>query len=148
MKIMKKPNLVGINHVALEVGNINEALEFYEQIFTFELRGKDKHHAFIDLGDQFIALMESKNNIPDKMRHFGLVVDDRNSVKELAIKAGIKLIEGPFLDFLDPWGNRIQVLEYSDIQFTKAPEVLAGMHLQLKKNQKALNELKDKGMSF
>ncbi|CDZ77238.1 Metallothiol transferase FosB 2 [Legionella massiliensis] len=144
---MQKPNLVGINHVALEVGNIEEALSFYEEIFSFKLRGKGKSMAFIDLGDQFLALMKSENTVPDKGRHFGLVVDNRNNVKELAIKAGAKLIDGQFLDFLDPWGNRIQVVEYADIQFTKAPQVLKGMHLDIKKNQNALKELKDKGMN-
>lgn len=144
---MEKPQLIGINHVALEVGNVEEALAFYGKIFKFSLRNKGKAHAFIDMGDQFLALMESKEHSPDQIRHFGLVVDNRNQVKELVIKAGAKLIEGSFLDFLDPWGNYIQVVEYADIQFTKAPEVLAGMNLTLKKNQAALNELKNKGMS-
>jgi predicted enzyme related to lactoylglutathione lyase len=143
---MNKPKLVGINHVALEVGDIEEALAFYNKIFDFKLRGKNPKMAFIELGDQFIALMESKEKHSDQHRHFGLVVDDRSNVRDLASKAGAKMIQGEFLDFLDPWGNHIQVVEYSDIQFTKAPEILKGMQLKLQKNQKALDELSEKGM--
>ncbi|QMT61599.1 VOC family protein [Legionella sp. PC997] len=144
---MEKANLIGINHIALEVGNVEKALEFYSKIFNFTLRGKDEHHAFIDLGDQFIALMKSSNPHKDNLRHFGLVVDDRATVKELAKKAGAELIDGKFLDFLDPWGNYIQVIEYADIQFTKTPEVLAGMNINVHKNKAALQELQAKGMS-
>lgn len=144
---MEKAKLIGINHIALEVGDVEHALEFYSKIFNFTLRGKDKNHAFIDLGDQFIALMRNTTPHKDKIRHFGLVVDDRSKVKELAKKAGAELIGEQFLDFLDPWGNHIQVVEYADIQFTKAPEVLAGMNLNLHKNKGALQELQAKGMS-
>ncbi|ASQ46656.1 VOC family protein [Legionella clemsonensis] len=143
---MEKANLIGINHIALEVANVEKALEFYSKIFNFTLRSKDKNHAFIDLGDQFIALMKSNNTHKDKKRHFGLVVDDRSKVKELAQKAGAEFIGDKFLDFLDPWGNYIQVIEYANIQFTKAPEILAGMNLNLYKNEEALQELRAKGM--
>lgn len=101
---MEKATLIGINHIALEVGDVEHALEFYSKIFNFTLRGKDKNHAFIDLGDQFIALMKSTTPHKDKIRHFGLVVDDRSMVKELAKKAEAELIGEQFLDFLDPWG--------------------------------------------
>ena len=144
---MERAKLIGINHIALEVGDVEKALEFYRKIFNFTLRSKDKNHAFIDLGDQFIALMKSATPHKDKKRHFGLVVDDRSKVQELVKKAGAELIGEKFLDFLDPWGNYIQVVEYSDIQFTKAPEVLAGMNLNLHKNKAVLEELHTKGMS-
>src|SRR3954464_7529664 len=119
-----KPRLVGINHIALEVGDVQEALAFYSRIFSFELRGQGEGQAFIDMGDQFIALMESRSPHSDKHRHFGLVVDDRSRVRELARAAGATMLEGDFLDFLDPWGNRIEVVQYRDIQYTKASKVL------------------------
>ena len=128
-----KPRLVGINHIALEVGNIDEALSFYGRIFNFELRGRGQRSAFIDMGDQFIALSEGRTQGADDERHFGLVVDDRSRVRELAKAAGAKILEGGFLDFLDPWGNRIQVVEYRDLQFTKTPAVLKFMGLSLAK---------------
>jgi len=141
------PRLVGINHVALEVGNIEEALAFYGRIFSFELRGRGKGQAFIDMGDQFLALTETRELHQDHQRHFGLVVNDRTKVRELALAAGARMVDGPFLDFLDPWGNRIEVVAYPDIQFTKAPHVLGGMKLDLGKTEKALKQLADKGMS-
>lgn len=145
---LTKPNLVGINHVALEVGSIDEALAFYGSIFTFKLRGRENGSAFIDMGDQFIALMETPAPSSDRERHFGLVVDDRAAVRQLAEAAGAKVLPGRFLDFLDPWGNRVQVVEHSDIQFTKAPQVLSAMGLDLKKSDKPLKELADKGITF
>src|SRR5206468_1091800 len=117
MADVTKPRLVGLNHVALEVVDIEAALAFYRQIFSFELRGRGKGQAFIDMGDQFIALMETKSSHTDRHRHFGLVVDDRSRVRELAQAAGATLVAGDFLDFLDPWGNRIEVVEYRDVQF-------------------------------
>jgi predicted enzyme related to lactoylglutathione lyase len=141
-----KPRLVGINHVALEVGDVEQALAFYGQIFEFALRGRGKGHAFIDMGDQFIALAETAAPHRDAHRHFGLVVDDRSAVRERAQAAGAELLEGGFLDFLDPWGNRVQVVEYADLQFTKAPEVLRAMGLDLQKSEQALKELAAKGI--
>jgi lactoylglutathione lyase len=142
-----KPKLVGVNHIALEVGDVEQALAFYGKIFDFTLRGKGKGQAFIDMGDQFIALMETKTPHKDTGRHFGIVVDDRASVKALAVEAGAELVDGPFMDFLDPWGNRFEVIDYRDIQFTKAPHVLRGMGLALEKTAKARRELADKGMA-
>jgi catechol 2,3-dioxygenase-like lactoylglutathione lyase family enzyme len=144
---MSKPRLVGINHVALEVGDIEEALAFYGRIFTFTLRGKGKNNAFIDMGDQFINLTQVSTEHRDSPRHFGLVVDDRREVPALVEAAGGQLLDGPFLDFLDPWGNRVEVIAYSDIQFTKAPHVLRGMGLTLDKTEKARRELAEKGMA-
>ena len=142
-----KPRLVGMNHVALEVGDIEEALAFYGRIFQFTLRGKGKNQAFIDMGDQFIALMQVDTKHNDSPRHVGLVVDDRSAVRDLVREAGGQLLDGPFLDFLDPWGNRIEVVGYGDIQFTKAPHVLHGMGLTLQKTDKAIRELAEKGMA-
>lgn len=144
---MQKPRLVGMNHVALEVGDIEEALAFYGRIFTFTLRGKGKTNAFIDMGDQFINLTQASTEHRDSPRHFGLVVDDRSAVPALVEAAGGQLLDGPFLDFLDPWGNRVEVIAYSDIQFTKAPHILRGMGLTLEKTEKARRELAEKGMA-
>lgn len=141
------PRLVGINHVALEVGDIDEALAFYGRIFRFTLRGRGEGQAFIDMGDQFLALTQTATPHHDRHRHFGLVVDDRSRVRQLAQAAGARMVDGPFLDFLDPWGNRVEVVAYSDLQFTKAPHVLRGMKLALDKSDKALKQLADKGMA-
>jgi catechol 2,3-dioxygenase-like lactoylglutathione lyase family enzyme len=144
-----KPRLVGINHVAIEVGDIDAALEWYGRLFAFTLRGKGERNAFIDMGDQFInmTLMPRPDGQDVERRHIGLVVDDRSRILELARAAGARMVEGQFLDFLDPWGNRLEIIEYSNIQFTKAPHVLRGMGLALDKNEKARRELADKGMA-
>jgi lactoylglutathione lyase len=142
-----RPRLVGINHIALEVGDIDEALAFYGKIFDFKLRGKRPGNAFIELGDQFINLMQNKREDRDQRRHFGLVVDDRSRVRALVEEAGGELLPGPFLDFLDPWGNRVEVVEYRDIQFTKAPHIMNALGLDDSKSEKALRELADKGLA-
>jgi catechol 2,3-dioxygenase-like lactoylglutathione lyase family enzyme len=141
-----KPRLVGINHIAIEVGDIDQALDFYSKIFDFKLRAKRPGNAFIELGDQFINMMQVTDPHEDRRRHFGLVVDDRSSVRARIQAAGGKLVPGPFLDFLDPWGNRVEVVEYSNIQFTKAPHVLRAMGFDLDKNESARRELAEKGM--
>src|SRR5919204_5200261 len=143
----KKARAIGFNHVALEVGDIEEALAFYGRLFDFTLRGKSKDSAFIDLGDQFIALQKGRSQAADDGRHFGLVVDDKEAVRKALAEAGVKALPGPFLDFMDPWGNRIEIVGYANIQFTKAPNVLRGMGLtHLVKNTRAIKELTDKGM--
>ena len=148
---MSKANFLGFNHVALEVGNIEEALEFYGKLFEVKLRGRGSRMAFVDAGDQFLALSEGRTQAPDEHRHVGLVVDDRESVRQALEDTGAKVIRnepGGGLDFLDPWGNYWQVVEYENVQFTKAPEVLEGMKLNdLKKSEKALEELRKKGMA-
>ena len=148
MSDSKKPKLVGINHVAIEVGNIDEALAWYGQIFDFTLRNRHERSAFIDMGDQFINMTRVADYRQEgvERRHIGFVVDDRSTVKARAEAAGAKMVEGPFLDFLDPWGNRIEVVEYSNIQFTKAPNVQRGMGIKLAKNDNAKKELAEKGM--
>ncbi len=148
MAATRKARAIGFNHVALEVGDIEEALAFYGRLFEFELRGKDDSSAFIDLGDQFLALQRGRAQPADDGRHFGLVVDDKDAVRKAMADAGIEPVPGPFLDFLDPWGNRIEIVGYQNIQFTKAPNVLRGMGLaHLSKNKKALKELAEKGMA-
>jgi len=142
-----KPRLVGINHIAIEVGDIDQALEFYGEIFDFKLRARRGGNAFIELGDQFINMMQVTEPHEDRRRHFGLVVDDRSSVRARVEAAGGKLVPGPFLDFLDPWGNRVEVIEYANIQFTKAPQVLRAMGFDLDKNENARRELAEKGMT-
>ena len=143
-----KPRLVGFNHVAIEVGDIEEALAFYGNLFAFELRSREPGMAFIDLGDQFLALQETQNPSPTGGRHFGLVVEDKEAARAAIVGAGIKIEPGPFLDFRDPWGNLIEIVGYQNIQFTKADHVLRGMGLsQLRKNEQAIRELAEKGMA-
>ena len=137
-----------MNHVALEVGSIEEALEFYGRIFELRLRGRGRGMAFVDIGDQFIALSEGRTQPPDAHRHLGLVVDSKEAARAALEEAGSEILPGRGLDFRDPWGNRIQIVEYGDIQFTKAPEVLRGMALEgLEKTESALRELREKGLS-
>jgi lactoylglutathione lyase len=148
MSEVRKARAVGVNHIALEVGDIEEALSFYGRILEFELRGKSDAMAFIDLGDQFIALQRGRSQPSDDGRHFGLVVDDKDAVRRSLAEAGIEVIPGPFLDFRDPWGNRIEIVGYDNIQFSKAPNVLRGMRLtHLAKNARAEKELAGKGMA-
>ena len=140
--------MVGFNHVALEVGDIDAALTFYGRLFDFELRSRSDSMAFIDLGDQFIALQKGRRRPADDGRHFGLVVDDKERVRQALSAAGVETLAGPFLDFLDPWGNRIEIVGYDNVQFTKAANVLRGMGLShLNKNESARKELADKGMA-
>jgi lactoylglutathione lyase len=148
------PKLVGMNHIALEVGDIDEALAFWESIFgELTLRGRSSQMAFIDMGDQFIALAHGRTQPPDRERHFGLVVDDKEAVRarlqELGvITSGRAVMSGQSLDFHDPWGNFIQVVEYRDIQFTKTDEILSAMGLDgLEKSERALEELRAKGLA-
>ena len=144
----KKARAIGFNHIALEVGDLDEALAFYGRLFDFTLRGRDDDAVFIDLGDQFIALQIGRRQAADDGRHFGLVVDDKEAARQALKAAGVATLDGPFLDFLDPWGNRIEIVGYDNIQFTKAPNVLRGMGLsRLTKNENARKELAEKGMA-
>jgi predicted enzyme related to lactoylglutathione lyase len=136
---------VGINHIAIEVGSIEEALAFYGGLFEVELRGRIRGMAFIEMGDQFIALAEGRTQPPYRHRHLGLVVDDREAVLAAARDSGVQIFGGN--SFLDPWGNQVQVVAYADIQFTKAPEILRGMGLALEKTEEARRELREKGLT-
>ena len=143
----KKARALGFNHIALEVGDVEEALAFYARIVEFTLRSKGEDRAFIDLGDQFLALQKGESQPPGG-RHFGLVVDDKEAVRRALDDAGVKTLPGPFLDFYDPWGNRVEIVGYDGIQFSKAPNVLRGMGLaHLSKSANAIKELADKGMA-
>jgi catechol 2,3-dioxygenase-like lactoylglutathione lyase family enzyme len=140
--------LVGINHVALEVGDVEEALSWYGRFFEFELRGRGASMAFIDMGDQFIALATPRTQPPDAKRHFGLVVDDKEAVRAAMQTAGVEVTSHGSLDFLDPWGNQVQVVDYGEIQFTKADAVLRAMELEgLEKSDSAQEELRRKGIT-
>ena len=143
-----RARLVGFNHVAVEVDDVDEALEFYGRVFDFELRGRGPKMAFIDAGDQFIAVAGDRTQPPDTHRHIGIVVDDRKAVRRALRELSVEILPGRGLDFLDPWGNRWQVVEYRDVQFTKAPRVLLGMGMDdLEKSPRALEELRQKGLA-
>jgi len=143
---MAKPRLVGINHVALEVGDIAEALAFYGGIFELSLRGRAPGMAFIDIGDQFIALATGRTQPADRERHFGLVVDDKRAVREALEAAGAEILPGRGLDFLDPWGNHVQVVQYDEVQYTKPEHMLLAMGVDSAKTERALEELRRKGL--
>jgi len=134
--------LVGSNHIALEVGSVEEALDWYGRFFDVPLRGRIPGMAFVDMGDQFIAFASN-----EERRHFGLVVDDKEAVRAALEAAGVELTPPPNCTFADPWGNLVQVVDYRDIQFTKAPEVLRAMGLDLSKSERAHAELREKGIT-
>ncbi|MDX6583221.1 MAG: hypothetical protein QOI10_2405 [Solirubrobacterales bacterium] len=143
---MARPRLLGINHVALEVGDLDAALEFYGSVFEFELRGRIPGMAFLDMGDQFLALSEGRSQIADDARHFGLVVDDKEAARAALEAAGAEIRPGRGLDFVDPWGNLVQVVDYREIQFTKTDGVLGVMGVEISKGESALSELREKGL--
>jgi lactoylglutathione lyase len=148
-EVNDKARLIGINHVALEVGSIEEALSFYGRLFEFKMRGRSAKIAFIDLGDQFINLSENRTRTPDEDRHFGLVVDDKEKVRRRLDEAGVKVLPGGGLEFRDPWGNRVQIVEYANIQFIKHKAVLEAMGCpDLHKSPSAIEELSRKGITF
>ncbi|MGO9887242.1 MAG: VOC family protein [Solirubrobacteraceae bacterium] len=140
--------LVGINHIALEVDDVDDALAWYGRFFEFELRGRaGPRMAFIDMGDQFIALAAGRSQPPDDARHFGLVVDGKEAVRAALRGAGVAVQASGSLDFEDPWGNHVQVVDYRDIQFTKTSEVLRAMRLDgLEKTEAAQREIRDRGL--
>jgi lactoylglutathione lyase len=144
---MGRPRLVGMNHIALEVGDVDEALAFYGQIFDLTLRGRVPGMAFIDMGDQFIALASGRSQPPDDARHVGLVVDDQAATRRALEQAGAEILPGRGLDFRDPWGNHVQVVQYDQIQFTKADHVLRGMGVELGKTDQAAAELRERGLA-
>jgi lactoylglutathione lyase len=139
--------LVGINHVALEVGDVAEGLAFYGRLFTLGPVEHEAGMAFIDMGDQFLALSSRRTGPPDRDRHFGLVVDDKSGARRGLQREGVKVSPGPRLNFRDPWGNQVQVVDYREIQFTKTPAVLGAMGLEgLGKTSSAIAELRAKGI--
>jgi catechol 2,3-dioxygenase-like lactoylglutathione lyase family enzyme len=139
--------IVGINHVALEVADVDEALDWYRRFFEFELRGRAGAMAFIDMGDQFIALGGGRSQPPDTARHLGLVVDDKEAVRAALEQAGVTVQSSGSLDFRDPWGNHIQVVDYRDVQFTKTDSVLRQLNVEhLEKTPAAQRELQQRGL--
>jgi len=141
------PRAIGINHVALEVEDLDRSLEFYGRLFELRFRSRSAGAAFVDLGDQFLALMRGRSGPADATRHFGLVVDDKEAVRASVGKTGAKVFPGRSLDFLAPDGNRVEIVQYDGIQFTKPPHVLRGMGLELGKTEAALAELREKGLA-
>ena len=144
-----RARLVGINHVALKADNLDAALEFYEELFEFEIRGRTPSGVFLDMGDQFLAIMKPASaDSRDDHRHFGLVVDDPTLVEQRLDAMNVERLSTSGLDFHDPWGNRIQIVGYEEIQFTKADHVREGMGLtELEKSASAIAELAEKGMA-
>ena len=143
-----KARAVGINHIGLEVGDIDEALEFYGALFDFTLRGRSGDHAFIDMGDQFLNLSAPRKQPPDDARHFGFVVDDPEAAKAALRERGVEIIGPRGNNFRDPWGNRIEIVGYRGVQFSKTEGVLSGMGLDgLGKTDAARKELADKGLA-
>jgi len=144
----RRARLVGVNHVALEVGDLDEALAWYGRFFELRLRGRVRGMAFVDMGDQFLALSEGRRQPRDDGRHFGLVVDDKAAVRQALEAEGVELVPGRRVDFYDPWGNRVEVVDYREIQFTKAPWVARGMGVDhVDKTDAALGELREKGLA-
>ncbi len=144
----RKARAIGINHVALEVDDIDAALEFYGAFLEFEIASRSEEAAFVYFGDQFINFARGRSQAPDDRRHFGIAVDDKPLVRETLERMGVALLGGRFLDFLDPWGNRVEITTYTEIQFSKADHVLRGMGLEnLRKSERALEELRAKGMA-
>lgn len=144
---MAKARIVGINHVALEVGDIERALEAYGALFEFELRGRAPGMAFLDMGDQFLALSEGRRQGDDDDRHFGLVVDDPGAVRAGAEAAGFTDAGGRGLNLRDPWGNLVQVVAYADIQFERTPGVKRKLGIEgLEKSEGARAEIAERGL--
>ena len=142
-----RARLIGINHVALEVGDVDAALDLYGRLFTFSLRGRAGRMAFIDMGDQFLAIAEGRRQGPDEGRHFGLVVDDKEAVRAAVEREGLEVVRGRGLDFLDPWGNRFEVVDYRDIQFSRTPGVMRKLGVEgLAKREGALDEIRSRGL--
>jgi predicted enzyme related to lactoylglutathione lyase len=144
--VTERQRLVGINHAALEVDDVDAAVEFYGSIFELKLRSRSPNAAFVDIGDQFLALTRAPGRTPDGARHLGLVVEDKDATRRALEDAGVEIMPGPRLDFLDPFGNRVEIVQYDRIQFTKAPHVLRAMGLELGKTEAALAELREKGI--
>ena len=139
--------LIGINHVALEVGDVDAALELYARLFAFSLRGRAGRMAFVDMGDQFLAVAEGRRQGPDEGRHFGLVVDDKEAVRAAVEREGLSVVPGRGLDFLDPWGNRFEVVDYRDIQFERTDGVKRKLGVSgLAKREAAMDEIRSRGL--
>jgi lactoylglutathione lyase len=141
-----KPRLVGINHVALQVDDLEEAVAFYTELFEpTAVDRSEPDAAFLEIGDQFIALFERGSR--EEEAHFGLVVDDKEATRRTLEEAGVEILPGHRLDFRDPSGNRVQIVQYDQIQFSKTERILDGMGLDLGKSESAVEELRAKGLA-
>jgi catechol 2,3-dioxygenase-like lactoylglutathione lyase family enzyme len=147
---MAEARLAGINHVALEVGDLDQALALYGRLFGFELRGRIPGMAFIDMGDQFLALIEGRDGPPDAGRHFGLVVTDKEEVRAAVEREEVEVaasVPGGTLDFRDPWGNLFQIVDYREVQFERTAGVQRALGLEeLEKTPAARREIEEKGL--
>ena len=144
----RRARAVGINHIALEVDDIDAALDFYGAFLDFEVARRSDTAAFVYFGDQFINFARGRRQGPDDRRHFGIAVDDKELARQRLEELGVTFLDGRFMDFLDPWGNRVEITTYTKIQYTKADHVLQGMGLgHLGKTEEALAELREKGMA-
>ena len=147
MTIPTKATAIGINHIALEVGNIAEALAFYGSFLNFTITSQTEDAAFIYFGDQFINFAKGRTQTPDEKRHFGIAVDDKELVRNTLTEMDVTLLGGQFLDFLDPWGNRIEITTYTNIMFSKTTAILRGMAMDhLQKTDQALAQLSKHGL--
>ena len=147
MTIRNKATAIGINHVALEVSNIAEALAFYGSFLNFTITSQSEDAAFIYFGDQFINFSKGRTQTPDEKRHFGIAVDDKELVRNPLTEMDVTLLGGQFLDFLDPWGNRIEITTYTNIMFSKTTAILRGMDMDhLQKTDQALAQLSKHGL--
>jgi catechol 2,3-dioxygenase-like lactoylglutathione lyase family enzyme len=141
-----RPRLVGINHVALQVDDLEETVEFYCALFQpTAVDRTEEDAAFLEIGDQFVALFERGSR--EEEPHFGLVVEDKEAARRALEAAGVEILPGHRLDFRDPSGNRIQVVQYDQIQFTKTDRILDGMGVTPGKTDAALAELRAKGLA-
>ncbi len=147
MTIPTKATAIGINHIALEVGNIAEALAFYGSFLNFTITSQTEDAAFIYFGDQFINFAKGRTQASDEKRHFGIAVDDKELVRNTLTQMDVTLLGGQFLDFLDPWGNRIEITTYTNIMFSKTTAILRGMDMDhLQKTDQALGQLNKHGL--
>jgi lactoylglutathione lyase len=144
-----KARLVGINHVALEVSDLDAALDLYGRLFDFDMRGRARKMAFLDMGDQFLAVAEGRSQAPDDDRHFGLVVDDVDAARAAVQREGLRVLggRGQSFDFRDPWGNRFQVVGYRNIQFERTDGVRRKLGIDgVEKTESAKGEIADRGL--
>ena len=127
---------------------MDEALTFYGSLFELKLRGRVPGMAFVDMGDQFLALSEGRGQLPDAERHFGLVVDDKEAVRAAAARAGLEVSRGSSVRFRDPWGNQFEVVAYGDVQFERAPGVKRKLGIEdLEKSGAARREIRERGLA-
>ena len=139
---------LGVNHVAFEVDDLDAALAWWARFFDFELRGRVPGMAFIDLGDQFVALSEGRSQPPDAHRHVGIVVEDKEALRAALADAGEEVNTRGNLRMRDPSGNQIEIVDYRDVQFTKTPAVLRALGVEgLGKSERASKELASKGLA-